>query len=71
MLLRCALTVTMPAAVVWLLFAAPLGYLLAQDFPYKGKTVRVIVGFPSGGSPRVRQSDNQEASSTMIKIIHG
>jgi hypothetical protein len=25
-----------------------LGYLQAQDPPYKGKTIRVIVGFPAG-----------------------
>jgi len=59
MLLRYALAVTMPAVVVWLLLAAAPGYLHAQDAPYRGKTVRVIVGFPSGGS------------STMTKIIHG
>ena len=49
MLLRYALAVTMPAVVVWLLLAAAPGYLHAQDAPYRGKTVRVIVGFPSGG----------------------
>jgi tripartite-type tricarboxylate transporter receptor subunit TctC len=43
------MTVAMFVSVAWLLFAAPLGYLHAQDLPYKGKTVRVIVGFPSGG----------------------
>lgn len=35
--------------LVWLILAAQVEYLHAQDFPYKGKTVRVIIGFPSGG----------------------
>ncbi len=43
------MTVARFVSAAWLLFAAPLGYLHAQDLPYKGKTVRVIVGFPSGG----------------------
>jgi len=63
MLLRYALTVTMPAAVVWLLFAAPLGEGCGAGLAPSA------YGF--AGSQRVRQSDNQEASSTMIKIIHG
>ena len=33
----------------WLILAVQVGYLHAQDLPYKGKTVRVLVGFPSGG----------------------
>ncbi len=32
-----------------LVFLTLPGVLLAQEFPYKGKTIRVIVGFPSGG----------------------
>ena len=32
-----------------LLFTAMGGSLPAQELPYKGKTIRVIVGFPSGG----------------------
>jgi hypothetical protein len=35
--------------LAWLILAAQLGYLQAQDPPYKGKTIRVIVGFPAGG----------------------
>jgi tripartite-type tricarboxylate transporter receptor subunit TctC len=35
--------------VGWLILVAQIEYLDAQDLPYKGKTVRVIVGFPSGG----------------------
>ena len=35
--------------LAWLIVAAHVEYLDAQDLPYKGKTVRVIVGFPSGG----------------------
>jgi hypothetical protein len=42
------MTAAMFVSLAWLLFAAPLGYLHAQDLPYKGKTVRVIAGFPSG-----------------------
>jgi tripartite-type tricarboxylate transporter receptor subunit TctC len=40
-----------PAALwfSWVILAAQVGYLQAQDTPYKGKTVRVLVGFPSGG----------------------
>jgi hypothetical protein len=33
----------------WLILVAQFGYLHAQDTPYKGKTVRVLVGFPSAG----------------------
>jgi hypothetical protein len=44
-----AVTVAMVVALAWLLFAIPLGSLHAQDLPYKGKTIRVVVGFPSGG----------------------
>ena len=33
----------------WLILAVQVGYLHAQDPPYKGKTIRVLVGFPSGG----------------------
>jgi tripartite-type tricarboxylate transporter receptor subunit TctC len=43
------MTVALIVALAWLLFATPLGSLHAQDVPYKGKTIRVIVGFPSGG----------------------
>ena len=32
-----------------MILAVQVGYLHAQDAPYKGKTVRVLVGFPSGG----------------------
>jgi tripartite-type tricarboxylate transporter receptor subunit TctC len=35
--------------LAWLIVAAHVEYLDAQDLPYKGKTIRVIVGFPSGG----------------------
>ena len=35
--------------LVWLIVAVQIEYLHAQDLPYKGKTIRVIVGFPSGG----------------------
>jgi putative tricarboxylic transport membrane protein len=31
------------------ILAVQVEYLHAQDLPYKGKTIRVIVGFPSGG----------------------
>lgn len=39
------------AAIMWLAWSivAHVGYLEAQDNFYKGKTVRVLVGFPSGG----------------------
>jgi tripartite-type tricarboxylate transporter receptor subunit TctC len=35
--------------LAWLIVAAHVEYLDAQDLPYKGKTIRVIVGFPNGG----------------------
>jgi len=35
--------------LAWLILAVQNEYLHAQDLPYKGKTIRVIVGFPSGG----------------------
>ena len=35
--------------LAWLILAVQVEYLHAQDLPYKGKTIRVIVGFPSGG----------------------
>ena len=35
--------------LAWLIVAAQVEYVHAQDLPYKGKTIRVIVGFPSGG----------------------
>jgi len=35
--------------LAWLLILVQVEYLHAQDLPYKGKTIRVIVGFPSGG----------------------
>ena len=40
--------------MMYLLFAglvivAQIGYLHAQEIPFKGKTIRIIVGFPSGG----------------------
>jgi len=35
--------------LAWFILAAQVEYLHAQDLPYKGKTVRVIIGFPSGG----------------------
>ena len=38
----------------WLILAVQVGYLHAQDAPYKGKTVRVLVGFPSGGGSDAR-----------------
>ena len=36
-------------SLAWLIVAAQVEYVHAQDLPYKGKTIRVIVGFPSGG----------------------
>jgi tripartite-type tricarboxylate transporter receptor subunit TctC len=36
-------------AMACFLFAAQVGFVDAQELPYKAKTVRVIVGFPSGG----------------------
>jgi hypothetical protein len=36
-------------ALVCLFVTAQLGWVWAQETPFKGKTVRVIVGFPSGG----------------------
>jgi tripartite-type tricarboxylate transporter receptor subunit TctC len=33
----------------WLILAAAVGSVHAQEPPFKGKTIRVIVGFPSGG----------------------
>ena len=35
--------------LAWLILAVQVEYLHAQDLPYKGKAIRVIVGFPSGG----------------------
>ena len=35
--------------LAWLILTVQVEYLHAQDLPYKGKTIRVIVGFPSGG----------------------
>jgi hypothetical protein len=35
--------------LAWLILVAQVEYLHAQDLPYKGKTIRLIVGFPSGG----------------------
>ena len=35
--------------LAWLIVAVQVEYLHAQDLPYKGKAIRVIVGFPSGG----------------------
>ena len=35
--------------LAWLILAVQVEDLHAQDLPYKGKTIRVIVGFPSGG----------------------
>ena len=43
------MAVVMFSCLVWLIVAGQIEYLLAQDLPYKGKTIRVIVGFPSGG----------------------
>jgi len=34
---------------VWFSLAAQVGLLQAQEPAYRGKTVRVLVGFPSGG----------------------
>jgi putative tricarboxylic transport membrane protein len=35
--------------LAWLILVAQIECLHAQDLPYKGKTIRLIVGFPSGG----------------------
>jgi tripartite-type tricarboxylate transporter receptor subunit TctC len=43
------MAVVMFSCLVWLIVAGQIEYLLAQELPYKGKTIRVIVGFPSGG----------------------
>ena len=43
------MTVIMFLWLAWLILAAQVGCLHAQGPPYKGKTIRVIVGFPSGG----------------------
>lgn len=34
------------------IIGAHVGAVHAQDHPYRGKTIRVIVGFPSGGGFR-------------------
>jgi len=39
----------MCSSLAVLLFAAHASYVHAQDLSLKGKTIRVIVGFPSGG----------------------
>jgi tripartite-type tricarboxylate transporter receptor subunit TctC len=34
--------------LIALIFVAPVGYLHAQDLFFKGKTIRIIIGYPSG-----------------------
>jgi tripartite-type tricarboxylate transporter receptor subunit TctC len=54
--------------VGWLILVAQIEYLDAQDLPYKGKTVRVIVGFPSGGGA---DAEGRVLARHLGKVIPG
>ena len=49
----------------FLFVIAQVGLVKAQEAPYKGKTVRVIVGFPAGGG-RTRKGACWRAISESI-----